>query len=186
MPTIGRPVPKTDTDPLRPTSPTMPLLSLNQAAREAGRSKATLLEAIRNGRLSAKKDEKGRYQIDLSELFRVYPVTVSEPGTKTGTDPPPTTAETALFRQKTELLERIIENLEEERDDLRRRLDDEAAERRRLTLMITHQPQRQDQAPARDDQPQAWPTPLTYWLAATAAALGIGAAIWRVWSDRLP
>jgi hypothetical protein len=65
---------------------------------------------------------------------------------------PPTT-ETALLRQKVELLERIIQGIENERNDLRRRLDAEsearenaAAEIRRLTLMLTHSPKIEPEA----------------------------------------
>ncbi len=56
------------------------------------------------------------------------------------------TMETALLRQKVELLEQIIQGIENERNDLRRRLDAEsearesAAEIHRLTLMLTHLP----------------------------------------------
>ena len=99
----------------------MPPLTLNQAAREAGRSKATLLDAIRGGRLSAPKDELGRYQIDPAELFRVYPPTAQRPDVETATDPMLPTTETALLQQKVELLERIIQGIENERNDLRRR-----------------------------------------------------------------
>ena len=125
----------------------MPPLTLNQAAREAGKSKATLLAAIRGGRLSAPKDELGRYQIDPAELFRVYLPPAQRPDMETATDPMPPTTETALLRQKVEFLERILQGIENERNDLRRRLDTEsearenaAAEIHRLTLMLTHSP----------------------------------------------
>lgn len=97
--------------------------------------------------MSAPKDELGRYRIDPAELFRVYPPTTQEPDAETAIDPLQPTTETALLRQKVELLERIIRGIENERNDLRRRLDAEsearenaAAEIRRLTLMLTHQP----------------------------------------------
>ena len=48
-------------------------LSLGQAARETGKSKATLSKAIKTGRLSAIKSETGGYAIEPVELFRVYP-----------------------------------------------------------------------------------------------------------------
>lgn len=53
-------------------------LSLNKAAKEAGVAKATLLEALKSGRVSASKSEKGHWEIDPSELFRVFPKTGSE------------------------------------------------------------------------------------------------------------
>jgi hypothetical protein len=124
----------------------MPLFTLNQAAKETGKSKATILEAIRGGRMSAPKDEQGRYQIDPAELFRVYPPTGRLPVSETATDPHRPTTETAFLLEKVELLERIIQGIEDERDDLRRRLDAEAQARekaaddvRRLTLILTHQ-----------------------------------------------
>ena len=174
----------------------MPPLTLNQASREAERSKATLLEAIRNGRLSAPKDDLGRYQIDPAELFRVYPPTGRRPDAETATDPLQPTTETALLRQKVEFLERIIRGIENERNDLRRRLDAEsgaresaAAEIRRLTLMLTHPP-----AP----EPKARPTPMAnqnnrpaparpwLWVALTVALIGVVLVRWLAYGRLLP
>ena len=49
-------------------------LSLREAAQQAGTSKSTILRAIQSGRLSATRTDDGGYDIDPSELFRVYPV----------------------------------------------------------------------------------------------------------------
>ena len=38
-----------------------------------GKGKSTLQRDIKAGRLSAPRDEKGRYKIDPAELARVYP-----------------------------------------------------------------------------------------------------------------
>ena len=174
----------------------MPPLTLNQAAREAGRSKATLLEAIRGGRLSAPKDELGRYQIDPAELFRVYPPTGRRPDAETATDPLQPTTETALLRQKVEFLERIIRGIENERNDLRRRLDAEsearenaAAEIRRLTLMLTHQPKPEPEAqPAPTANQNDRPATVRPWLWVALAAVLIGAALvrWLAYGRPLP
>jgi len=129
----------------------MPPLTLNQAAREAGKSKATILDAIRGGRLSAPKDELGRYQIDPAELFRVWPPTSSLPDDETTTDRPipptdhlPATTEAALLRQQVQFLERIIHGVERERDDLRNereRLLKVIEEQAGTVKLLTHQPQ---------------------------------------------
>ena len=171
-------------------------LTLNQAAREAGRSKATLLEAIRGGRLSAPKDELGHYQIDPAELFRVYPPTGRRPDAETATDPMPPTTETALLRQKVEFLERIIQGIESERNDLRRRLDAEsearenaAAEIRRLTLMLTHSPKIEPEAqPAPTANQNDHLAPVRPWLWVALAAVLIGAvfALWLAYGRPLP
>ncbi|MFP3813366.1 hypothetical protein, partial [Bacillus sp. SIMBA_005] len=47
-------------------------LSLSQAAKEANVAKSTISRAIEKGRLSARKDDLGRYHIDPAELFRVF------------------------------------------------------------------------------------------------------------------
>lgn len=146
----------------------MPPLTLNQAAREAVKSKSTILDAIRGGRLSATKDGQGRYQIDPAELFRVWPPTGQPPDMETATDPLPNAMETALLRQKVGFLERILQGVEDERDDLRRRLDAEsaaresaAAEIRRLTLMITHQSEQKAETPPTQPEIERQPEPAT-------------------------
>src|SRR4051812_40279796 len=52
----------------------MALVSLGQAAKLAGLGKTTLARAIKSGRLSATRRDDGGYQIDVSELERVYPL----------------------------------------------------------------------------------------------------------------
>lgn len=47
--------------------------TLGQAAKATGMSKAALSRAIKNGRISAEKQDSGSYMIDPAELHRVYP-----------------------------------------------------------------------------------------------------------------
>jgi len=51
--------------------------TLGEAAKATGKSKATISKAIKNGRISAHKDETGTFHIDPSELHRVYPPSTS-------------------------------------------------------------------------------------------------------------
>jgi hypothetical protein len=53
------------------------MYTLGEAAKATGKSKATISKAIKNGRVSARKDESGTFHIDPSELHRVYPPAVS-------------------------------------------------------------------------------------------------------------
>lgn len=53
-------------------------LTLNQAAKDCGRAKSTISKAIKTGKLSHEKGDKGAYLIDQSELHRVFPPTGSE------------------------------------------------------------------------------------------------------------
>jgi hypothetical protein len=57
------------------------MLTIKQAGRATGKSKATILRAIQSHRLSATKDEAtGAWMIDTAELHRVFPaVSVDTP-----------------------------------------------------------------------------------------------------------
>ena len=58
--------------------------TLGTAAKATGKSKATILRAIRSGKVSAEKDANGAWQVDPSELHRVYPEVSSD--TVSGSD----------------------------------------------------------------------------------------------------
>jgi len=51
----------------------MTYLTLGEAEKEVGVTKSTISRAIKDGRLSANRNEHGHFQIDPAELFRVYP-----------------------------------------------------------------------------------------------------------------
>ena len=112
--------------------------TLNKAAKLCGRSKSTLSNAIKNGRLSADKDENGRYSINAAELNRVFPLPAPDQ------KPEPIqnaekNIENSVLSAQVEAKDQIIRNLEQTCDDLRKRLDAEAEERRNLTRMLTDQ-----------------------------------------------
>jgi excisionase family DNA binding protein len=50
----------------------MPQLSVRDAAKLTGRDRSTLPRAIEKGRLSATRDDAGRFLIDPAELERVF------------------------------------------------------------------------------------------------------------------
>ena len=47
--------------------------SLSEAARATGKNKTTIQRAIKNGKISATKGNSGSYEIEPSELHRVFP-----------------------------------------------------------------------------------------------------------------
>jgi len=130
----------------------MTMLTLGQAAKETGLSKTAIARAIKSGRLSAVKAETGEYQIDPAELFRVYPVTGDA---DRNVEQQATPKDSKGLRGQADIWLELLRQVENERDDLRRRLDNSeaarereaeerekaAAELRRLTLLITHQSQ---------------------------------------------
>jgi hypothetical protein len=54
------------------------VLSLIEAARVSGQSKATIWRAVNSGRLSAKRTYTGDYQIDPAELHRIFSLGTGE------------------------------------------------------------------------------------------------------------
>ncbi len=92
------------------------VLTLNKAAQTCGHSKSTLLDAIRSGRLSAPKDDRGRYAIDPAELHRVFPFTSPDRSADRFPEPKPTTLgnhPTTLTDPRTETLGREVDLLRE-------------------------------------------------------------------------
>ena len=96
--------------------------TLGEAAKATGKSKAAISEAIAAHRLSAVKDELGRWRIEPAELHRLYPPTGRpEPPPNTTEHPPDPgrAAEVAGLEATVAGLERLCRQLESERDSLR-------------------------------------------------------------------
>ena len=100
--------------------------TLGEAAIACGKSKSTLSKAIKSGKISAFKNDHGAFEIEPSELFRLYPPT-----------PPPieqSTIETVGVEQKEtpkntnniEMLEAKLQMANERIDELK--LDKEKLE----------------------------------------------------------
>jgi predicted RNase H-like nuclease (RuvC/YqgF family) len=126
--------------------------SLAEAAGASGKSKMTIQRAIKSGKLSASRRDDESYDIDPSELHRVFPpVSVLEAKNDNKLRDDITNdisllqAELKIRDEKIALIEaerqREREQLTEQIDDLRRRLDGESEERRKLTAILTDQRQ---------------------------------------------
>ncbi len=111
-----------------------------KAAEATGKSKTTIHRAISSGKLSTMRNEQGEYEIDPSELMRVYDIVTPEPQKRNDMErsvTPVMLDEAPVLRAEIEGLKQQLALLKDERDDLRRRLDEDSAERRRLTLLLT-------------------------------------------------
>jgi hypothetical protein len=115
--------------------------SLKQAADAVGRGKPAILKAIKSGRISAKKDDNGQWQIDPAELHRVYPArTVGNSSDTTTGERQETSKETSyLHREASVLRERLAEkdvliaDLRAERDRLLGIVETQAQQMKQLT-----------------------------------------------------
>jgi hypothetical protein len=99
--------------------------TLGTAAKATGKAKSTILRAIKSGTISASKSHDGSYEIEPSELHRVFPPTSTQP--ETSNDTQPHEEHTATLRLRLEILEterlREREQMQATIDDLRARLD---------------------------------------------------------------
>jgi|TARA_R110002074_G_scaffold204398_2_gene372741 chaperonin cofactor prefoldin len=102
--------------------------TLSKAATATGKNKATIQRAIKSGKISAAKNSSGAYEIDPSELHRVYPATAntiaqqSESNTTKYLDNRDESMQLKLDLLETER-QRERDQLQSTIDDLRARLD---------------------------------------------------------------
>lgn len=106
----------------------MGYLSLGQASKEAGVSKATISKALKSGRLSYVSKSTAGYEIDPAELFRVFPkkplATVDSERSETLVE----TGKSDVYQLENQMLRAQLEDLKSERDAWR-----EQAQRLALT-----------------------------------------------------
>ena len=130
-------------------------LTLGQAAKAAKRSKGTLSKALNSGDISAEKDDKGRWQIDPSELSRWMSANPFPNSVDAQEETHMETHENSALSVEVKMLREQIATMKAERDrerdqlvdqieDLRTRLDGAEAERVRLNALLTDQRDRQD------------------------------------------
>ena len=127
--------------------------TLSEAAAATGKNKATIQRAIKSGKISASKGETGSYEIDPSELHRVFqPVTQSDNATTRNVAqraglPPDSNAlqrianlekELAVMEERKNGLEEQKRHLTDTVEDLRKRLD--SSEGRVLALLNDPRP----------------------------------------------
>jgi hypothetical protein len=102
--------------------------TLTEAARAVRKDKTTLLRAIRAGKVAAMRDAATRgWLIEPAELHRVYPVIA---------DAVPRDATHEALEAEVRGLRARLDDAHATIADLRRRLDAEADERRRLTAVL--------------------------------------------------
>ncbi len=122
-------------------------VSATKAAKLVGKTTPTITSALKNGKLSGKKRDGGGWEIDTSELFRVWPAVnhMPKPAPKILQTETPSIDSTLQVELK--VTQQRLNDAQQTIDDLRNRLDAEASERRTLTAQLTHRRERET-APA--------------------------------------
>lgn len=100
-------------------------LTLGQAAKTAKRSKGTLSKALNSGRISAEKDDKGRWQIDPSELSRWMSANPFPNSLKNQFETPEETHENSALGVEVKMLREQIDAMTAERERERSQLIDQ-------------------------------------------------------------
>src|SRR4051812_22546911 len=104
---------------------------VGEAARLAGRSRATIKRLIAAGTLSASRSGPGQpWAIDAAELARVFPPSAHKPTAERLDEPSRSGDEPAVIAAKFEAEQAKVAMLERSNEDLRRRLDQADADRR--------------------------------------------------------
>ena len=110
----------------------MAKLSASQAAKAVGKSVPTITRAIKSGKLSATKLDGGGYEIEPSELFRVWVAVTDE----SDVTPPMLGRETPNV---TSALEREVELLREMLDATKADRDSWKEQAQKITALIEDQ-----------------------------------------------
>lgn len=121
------------------------------AAKATGRNIATITRAIKSGKISASKDASGAWQIDPSELHRVFPALAQglqkskmQEDAMPMQDGKPSEDRTLLdeiatLRERVRSQDQLLADKADQIADLRTRLDLEGEERRKLAAILTDQ-----------------------------------------------
>ncbi|WP_282093636.1 helix-turn-helix domain-containing protein [Epibacterium ulvae] len=131
--------------------------TLSEAAKATGKNKTTIQRAIKSGKISAAKGNSGSYEIDPSELHRVFPLTATQRDAQheqsnvaQRDNSTPTNRnldrilelekELAVARERANGLEAQKEQMTDTINDLRKRLD--SSEGRVTALLSDNRPKR--------------------------------------------
>lgn len=106
-------------------------VTLGEAAKLTGKSKTSILRAIKNGRLSYAEKNEHSYKIDPAELFRVYPAVSNSNHPKSnstsqqiGTESNPVTLiEVTALRERLEAVTEQLRQSKEYCQDLKNERD---------------------------------------------------------------
>lgn len=130
-------------------------LTLGQAATMCGWSKGALSKSIKSGEMSVHAKTKAGFQLDPSEVLRVFPKKTETQENQQMETPQKHVGNSALSGEVEALRQQLAtadlertrerEQLTDRIDSLQRMLDDEKSERRQLTALLTDQRQNSEE-----------------------------------------
>jgi predicted site-specific integrase-resolvase len=123
-------------------------LSLGQAAKQAGISKSTLSRLIKQGKVSAERQENGTLHIDASELDRLADIRATMHRSENVSAQQSDTPKETVLQREVELLRELLHDKERTIEDLRQERDAWRGQAERLSLTATK--------PERPEKPKGW------------------------------
>ena len=115
------------------------MYTLGQAAKATGKGKTTISNAIKKGRISAKKNDIGEWSIDPAELHRIYPPVQENSSKSVPTGRGDTPIELIELRVKVEGLEQQLKREREQSEHWREQSEHWRGQAERVTHLLTHQ-----------------------------------------------
>ncbi|MFM7855086.1 MAG: MerR family transcriptional regulator, partial [Flammeovirgaceae bacterium] len=125
----------------------MTYFTLNEAAKQTGKSKSTISKYLKEGKISYIEKTENGYKLDPSEVFRVFAKIEHETGINEQTRTTGEHIEHKVLEKEIELLRERLADKEQENSKLWKRLDAEAEERRKLTMMLSDMREKTPQNP---------------------------------------
>jgi len=118
---------------------TQTILTAGEAAKLVGKSVPTITRSIKSGKLSASPRKPKGWNIDRSELFRVFEPVKHETNKDVSVLEGNTPIKDNVLQVKVDVMEQRLTDAQATIEDLRSRLDAESTERRQLTAQLTDQ-----------------------------------------------
>jgi hypothetical protein len=109
------------------------VISLTDAAKQAGISKPGLMKAIKKGKLSAEKNAHGQWVVDPAELLRVYPTQKPVAETVSGEVGVGITTENNALKREVDLLRQQLDRANLEKDRVLKMLEEQIVSVKQLT-----------------------------------------------------
>lgn len=140
--------------------------SLSEAANATGKNKTTIQRAIKSGKISAAKSDSGSYEIDPSELHRVFPPAAAQRNTQ---HPQSNDTQQLENTHSNRNLARVLE-LEKELAVAQERANGLKAQRDQMTDTISDLRKRLDSSESRitallaDNRPAPHSKPKSFWF----------------------
>ena len=110
--------------------------TLNEAAKETGRSKGTISKALNNGKLSYISKTKSGYQIEPAELFRVFPLKQDKSRIQVHLETQKETTKNIELEHQIELLKKDLKHIKEKADSLEDERNHWRKQAKSVTLLL--------------------------------------------------